>query len=144
MSCPGLHCPGCPGGGLALGPILGAGAGIYLADCVLHDPTFLAAFRLVLVCMLIGECLAVVGLVVGLVLVIRADRPVRRYQPPAVIRAQAESIGPEPVYTVTTATERGALEPGRTMTAGELAGAPEPARARVIRGRRGAGVGPGR
>lgn len=143
MSCPGLHCPGCSGPGVAIAPVVAGGLIAYGVYDVITSHAFLAAFDQLVLLAFIAICVVTVGTFAGLVLVLRA-RPVVREAPRPVLRAYAEQIGREPVHVVTTAPERGELEPARVMTAGELAGAHEPARARVLRARRGAGVGPGR
>lgn len=150
MPCPGVHCPGCKGGGaLTLGPVVGLAVGVYLA---LHSPTVMHAIDTVLVCILAGEALAVVGMVAVLVLVFRAERPQPREAPRVVLRARAEQVGRERpeqvgrehVHVVTTAPQRHELEPGRVLASGRPVVAYEPARARVIRARKGASTGPGR
>lgn len=134
---------------IGLGPVVGIVAGAVIVDNVLHDPTFIRALDFVLVCGLIGEGLAVAGLIAFVVLTIRAERPRARVAAPVTIRAVAEPItpggclrvvGPEPV-ALPRAQPLG-IEPPRSVPP-EAATAPE--RARVLRPRRvGAGAGPGR
>lgn len=136
---------------IGLGPVVGTVVGIALVDNLMHDATFIRALDFVLVCALIGEGLAVVGLMAIVVLTIRAERPRARVAPPVaplVLRADVvppaagclRVVGPEPV-ALPRAQPLG-IEPPRSVPP-EAATAPE--RARVLRPRRvGAGAGPGR
>ncbi len=98
MTCPGVHCPGCKGG-TGFIPLVIIGTGAWLAA---RSPTFTRALDVMLVCTLITAGSLVLLTVAGIVLSVRANRPVNRSLPAGEpVRVTAQVIRPEPVAAST-------------------------------------------